>query len=491
MLNKVILLGLLWVVTCSTAQTVQTQNVPAQSVSNLSVAVGDELENSKLFYRYPDEASYPNLISTAWLVLSQRQPETKPVLQIFAGTGQVDEGSPLKAVPTLQVVAAVGHADEEPHPIANSQPPLQKTLVAPFVVASTPAYIATQANTMVAAPMSTVAVTTAAPTTLVIQPTPTPTPTAAAVTPTLTVATATSVPTLSAPPIIVVTPTPTAPVVVANVQTAAPLIEAAVGTLRPANLVTATINLVAADPASKLLYQLEEAPLSLPTISSVSITLPPTVAITIAPPPPPTPTAPLPTTAPAPPATTAPPPPPATIPPLPPVYQVGVIDQGDRNQYLSDAQYQRWHGNVCSAATMASVMIAYGYPTKLGDVLNLMRDDGTISTWLGLADNNGFEPLAHHFSLQAHTDRNSDLDAHFNTIMAQLKAHQPVIINLWDAALYPTGHFVVAFNVNSEGYVGIMNPDWHGKYPPGLQAWTQDQLKTLFSRTKLSISFSR
>lgn len=469
MLNKIILLGLLWVVTCSTAQTMQTSNLPAYSIKNLSVAVRDELENSTLFYRFADEANYSNLISTAWLVLSQKQSENKPALQIFTDTGHADEGSPVKAVPVLQVIVA-GHADEGPHPIAPSQSPTPKTSVGSSDTAI-PAYVVIQATT-VSATRSTVAVTPGVPTTLIIQPTPT-----ALITATPIIAIATPAPTIAAP-FVAATPTSTPSLVVANVQNVASSGDEAVGTVRPASLFTSTLNVTVADSASKLLDNLEAAPFNLPTISSVNITLPSTVATTIVPP--------------LPPPTTAPPPPaPATIASLPPVFQVGVIDQGDRSQYLNDAQYQRWHGNVCSAATMASVMIAYGYPTKLGDVLNLMRDDGTISTWLGLADNNGFQPLAQHFGLQAHTDRNSDLNAHFNTLVAQLKAHQPVIINLWDAALYPTGHFVVAFNINSEGYVGIMNPDWHGKYPPGLQAWTQDQLKSLFSHTKLSITFSR
>lgn len=178
-------------------------------------------------------------------------------------------------------------------------------------------------------------------------------------------------------------------------------------------------------------------------------------------------------------------------PKLPPVYEVGVVSQADPAQYKSSDQFSLWRVSACSAAALTSVLVAYGVPIKLGNMLDIMSKAGVISPWLGLSDNNGFIPVAAHFGFTATVDRNPNIDEHFNSIMAHIQANQPVIVNLKNGYYYPNGHFVVAFHTNNAGLVEIMNPDWQGTYPPGLQIWTVSQLKAFFSNSPLSVILSK
>ena len=176
---------------------------------------------------------------------------------------------------------------------------------------------------------------------------------------------------------------------------------------------------------------------------------------------------------------------------LPPVFQVGVIRQDDQSQYLNQAQFQQWRADTCSAASLTSVLVAYGYPTRLGNLVDIMTGNGTLSRWIGLSDNNGFIPTAQKFNLKANIDRNPDTASHYNSILDKLFHHQPVIINVRDGYYYPTGHFLVAYGVNPDGTIAVMNPDWDGDTPSGLQTWKSDRLSLFFSRTNLSVSFSK
>jgi hypothetical protein len=170
---------------------------------------------------------------------------------------------------------------------------------------------------------------------------------------------------------------------------------------------------------------------------------------------------------------------------------VGNVSQDDISQYTDVGQFRAWHGNLCSAASITSVMVAYGVPVKLGDTVNMMAGLGIIDTWEGLNDNNGFTAVAHKFNLQANIDRNPDLDSHLLSMLTQAQHHVPVIVNVWDRGHYPRGHFLVLYQLNDNGTVGVMNPDWYGPTPPGLQTWPIEALKTMFQYTTLSVTFNR
>lgn len=180
---------------------------------------------------------------------------------------------------------------------------------------------------------------------------------------------------------------------------------------------------------------------------------------------------------------------PAPKPKLPPVYQVGVINQEEPTNYLSSNQFWTWYGSDCSAASITSILVGYGVPVKLGNVLQTMINAGMISSWAG-ADNNAFIPVAQAYGFHADENRDPNLESHFNWIYKQLQAHKPVIMDL-HGPYYWGGHFVVAYQLDNDGTIKIMNPDWYGKTPPGLQTWKISDLKSYYDGFKLSVVFEK
>lgn len=169
---------------------------------------------------------------------------------------------------------------------------------------------------------------------------------------------------------------------------------------------------------------------------------------------------------------------------------VGAVWQRDPTQYANENDYKLWSPSTCSAAATASVLAAFGYPVKISQVLAVMESNNGISPVSGLMDNGDFNIVAQRYGLHAILDENHNLDAHFNSILNQLRANQPVIINVQDSTFFPNGHFMVAYHLNADGSIAVMNSD----PAPGTsvyQNWSPSLLKLEFSRTMRSVLFAR
>lgn len=161
------------------------------------------------------------------------------------------------------------------------------------------------------------------------------------------------------------------------------------------------------------------------------------------------------------------------------------IWQRDKAQYNSDAEWKTWSNSACSAAALSSVLIGYGHPVRITDVLYQFQQEKAIKSSVGLYKYDVFNNVAAQFSLKVIYSEDKDLDAHFGRVLDYLKQSYPVILNVLDPVYFPDGHFVVATGLNPDGTVAIMNPDPTGG--AGInQNWTQDGLKLYFSRMKRS-----
>ncbi|MBN9387135.1 MAG: C39 family peptidase [Chloroflexi bacterium] len=155
--------------------------------------------------------------------------------------------------------------------------------------------------------------------------------------------------------------------------------------------------------------------------------------------------------------------------------------QRDKTQYINDGEWQTWAPSACSAASLASVLIGYGHPVRITDVLYQFRQLGAIKSSVGLYKYDVFSTVASQYGLKVIYSEDKDLDAHFARVLDFLKQGYPVILNVRDPVYFPDGHFIVATGLNPDGTVAIMNPDpTDGK---GVnQNWTQESLKLYFGR---------
>jgi hypothetical protein len=169
----------------------------------------------------------------------------------------------------------------------------------------------------------------------------------------------------------------------------------------------------------------------------------------------------------------------ATKPVFPPVWQ------RDKAQYIDDGEWQTWAPSACSAASLASVLIGYGHPVRITDVLYQFRQLGAIKSNVGLYKYDVFSTVASRYGLKVIYSEDNDLDAHFARVLDFLKQGYPVILNVRDPVYFPDGHFIVATALNPDGTVAIMNPDPTDDKGVN-QNWTQDSLKLYFSRMKRS-----
>lgn len=171
--------------------------------------------------------------------------------------------------------------------------------------------------------------------------------------------------------------------------------------------------------------------------------------------------------------------------------KVGQILQRDPAQYSSTNQYQTWHESTCSAASLASVLNAFGHKVTIGDLIPMMQNLGGFSPTSGLSNYGVFNTIAQQYGLHATLDESKDLDSHFASIVSELQDHKMVIINVQDAVYFPNGHFIVAYGLNPDGTVAVMNSY---PYPMNngntLQNWPLEGLKLYFSRTMRSIVFT-
>lgn len=159
--------------------------------------------------------------------------------------------------------------------------------------------------------------------------------------------------------------------------------------------------------------------------------------------------------------------------------------QRDKTQYINDAEWQTWAPSACSAASLASVLISYGHPVRITDVLYQFRQLGAIKSSVGLYKYDVFNTVASQYGLKVIYSEDKDLDAHFARVLDFLKQGYPVILNVRDPVYFPDGHFVVANGINADGTVAIMNPDPTDDKGVN-QNWTQDSLKLYFGRMKRS-----
>lgn len=169
---------------------------------------------------------------------------------------------------------------------------------------------------------------------------------------------------------------------------------------------------------------------------------------------------------------------------------VGVVWQRDPDQYTNTDEFKLWSPSACSAAASVSMLAAFGQNVKVSDILPIMQSKGGLSPRNGLSDYSTFGIVAQKYGLHAILDESHDLEAHYNSILTQLKANRPVIVNVQDSTYFPSGHFVVAYRLNTDGTVAVMNPD----PTPGktvLQSWSLDGFKLYFSRTMRSVLFTK
>jgi hypothetical protein len=161
------------------------------------------------------------------------------------------------------------------------------------------------------------------------------------------------------------------------------------------------------------------------------------------------------------------------------------IWQRDKAQYNSDAEWKTWSPSACSAAALSSVLIGYGHPVRITDVLYQFQQEKAIKSSVGLFKYDVFNNVASQFGLKVIYSEDKDLEAHFGRVLDFLKQGYPVILNVLDPVYFPDGHFIVATGLNPDGTVAIMNPDPTGGSQVN-QNWTQDSLKLYFSRMKRS-----
>ncbi len=159
--------------------------------------------------------------------------------------------------------------------------------------------------------------------------------------------------------------------------------------------------------------------------------------------------------------------------------------QRDKAQYNSEAEWQTWSPSACSAASLSSVLIGYGHPVRITDVLYQFQQEKAIKSSVGLFKYDVFNNIASQYGLKVIYSEDKDLDAHFGRVLGYLKQGYPVILNVLDPVYFPSGHFIVATGLNQDGTVAIMNPDPTGGQQVN-QDWTQDSLRLYFSRMKRS-----
>ncbi len=165
------------------------------------------------------------------------------------------------------------------------------------------------------------------------------------------------------------------------------------------------------------------------------------------------------------------------------------ISQRDKLQYQNEAEWRQWSASACSASAVASVLNGFGKNVKVTDVLNLMRDEGAISSSGGLFRYGVFNSIGAKYGLKVRYSESKDLDQHFDSIMNALQKGYPVVINIQDNTYFPNGHFIVAVRSNADNTISVINPDpAPGK--PVSQEWSRDSLKTYFSRSLRSAIYT-
>lgn len=116
----------------------------------------------------------------------------------------------------------------------------------------------------------------------------------------------------------------------------------------------------------------------------------------------------------------------------------GRIDQTDRSQYVSQAEYDTWHLSSCSAAAMAYVLNRQGGHYLLHDILQAEIATGSISSYSGLL--NGFDSVARTVNqLGYHA---TQVAGGIDGIVGMANGGNPVIISMQNSD-WPSGHILV------------------------------------------------
>ncbi len=156
------------------------------------------------------------------------------------------------------------------------------------------------------------------------------------------------------------------------------------------------------------------------------------------------------------------------------------ISQRDKSQYADEAEWRTWAASSCSAAALSSVLNGYGKSVRVTDVLAYLQEQNAIKPNMGLYRYDVFASISAKYGLKAAYSEDKDLEAHFNRILDYLKRGVPVIINVYDPAYFPGGHFIVATGLNPDGTAAIINPD-PARDKTVSQNWPLDGLKRYFA----------
>ena len=116
----------------------------------------------------------------------------------------------------------------------------------------------------------------------------------------------------------------------------------------------------------------------------------------------------------------------------------GRIDQTDRAQYTSQAEYDTWHLSSCSAASMAYVLNHLGGHYLLHDILQAEIATGSISSYSGLL--NGFDSVAR--TVQALGYHATQVTGGIEGIVGMANGGNPVIVSMQNGD-WPSGHILV------------------------------------------------
>jgi hypothetical protein len=116
----------------------------------------------------------------------------------------------------------------------------------------------------------------------------------------------------------------------------------------------------------------------------------------------------------------------------------GRIDQTDRAQYVSQAEYDTWHLSSCSAASIAYVLNHLGGHFLLHDVLQAEIATGSISSYSGLL--NGFDSVARTVSTLGYHAQPVQNGA--DGIIGMANGGNPVIVSMQNSD-WSSGHILV------------------------------------------------
>jgi hypothetical protein len=125
-------------------------------------------------------------------------------------------------------------------------------------------------------------------------------------------------------------------------------------------------------------------------------------------------------------------------------HQVVRINQLDRGQYRSTAEYQIWAYSTCSTAAMTEVMNYYGHSYRITDVLAVESHIGAITPRLGLLFEDGIARTVSSFGF--HTDAGHTFT--LEQIIETANQGTPVIVS-FPPDRYPQGHLLVVTGGNA------------------------------------------